>query len=119
MNYEKKRREGFKKRLKEAGPEVRFRTLKYRPGGKDRIVAATMQMDGGIYHLGLAFCSNNDRFEKLKGQVIALGRLIKDPIEFERAKDRPVKWSVAAIAVDIAGKREVRWMEGIRPEDLV
>ncbi len=119
MDYEKRRTENFKRRIKEAGPVVRFRTLKYRPGGEGRIVAAVIQMDGEIYHMGLAFCSKNDRFDKRKGQVIALGRLIKDPIEFEQAKDRPVKWSVAAIAVDIAGQRNIRWMEGMRPEDLV
>lgn len=119
MNYEKERKEAFKKRIKQAGTEVRFRTLKYRIGCEKRIVAATMQMDGEVYHMGLAFCSKNDRFDKRKGQVIALGRLIKNPIEFERAKDRPIKWSVTAIAVDVAGKLDIRWMEGIRPEDLV
>ena len=118
MTSQKARKESFKKMIREAGP-VQFRTLKYRIGSSKRIVVATMKLEGGLYHMGLAFCSKNDQFDKLKGQVIALGRLIKDPIEFERAEDRPIKWSVAAIAVDVADSRDIRRMKGVKPEDLV
>lgn len=119
MTSQKARKESFKKQIRQAGP-VQFRTLKYRIGGAKRIVAATMRLDGeNVYHMGLAFCSEQDKFDKFKGQIIALGRLVKDPIEFERAEDRPVKWSVAAIAVDVANQKDIRWMEGIRSDDLV
>ncbi len=119
MTSQKARRESFKKQIRQAGP-VRFQTLKYRIGGAKLVVAAIMHLDGeNVYHMGLAFCSEHDRFDKLKGQVIALGRLVKDPIEFQKVESRPVKWSVAAIAVYIAGSREIRSMEGVKPEDLV
>lgn len=120
MNSQKAQKESLKKQVSKGEPDVRFRTLRSRTGGAGRIVAATLRLGiGDHYLMGVAFCSPRDRFNKLKGQAIALGRLLKDPIEFERSHERPVKWSVAAITVDIAGRREVRWMEAIRPDDLV
>jgi len=83
-----------------------------------KVVVATRKLDEKTFELGISYCSPYDNFDRLKGQVIALGRMTKSPIRFERIDGKMVKTQVAQIVVDIAGMADVHWMAGVTPEQL-
>lgn len=61
-----------------------------------------------------AFCSIKDKYFKGKGQIISLGRLLKGNrrITFHKAD------SIREILLAEAERREIKWMKGVKIEDI-
>jgi hypothetical protein len=97
----------------------RFRTLNIKKSPRGKITVATRKLEDGSFLLGIAFCNPDDQFDRLRGKLIAHGRMLKNPVVFERTEGKLVKDSVKQIVVNEAFVQGIIWMNGIQAEDLV
>lgn len=97
---------------------LKFRTYHVVKNGKEvgRITVAKMdsEEDPNLREVAITFCSPKDKFNKVKGKIISVGRLLKGNKKVTMHKAENVR----EVIVATAQMKKIQWMKGIEPEDL-
>ena len=119
-----KRRKEIMEKLKDALQRIKVTGIRFRTyhivRGETELGRATMAKviipETGDAVISFAFCSPKDKYCKVKGQLIACGRLAR--VGKRRTLNNPSPENIKKLLVAEAEYRRIKWLEGITVDDL-